>query len=60
MPEIRSEPLLESMTANFADELPQFRTRTFNEASAVRDPRIDFGSVAPRAFLGGATTLDDD
>jgi hypothetical protein len=58
MPEIRSEPSAESMTANFADELPQFRTRTFNEASAVRDSRIDIGSAAPRCR--GASDVDDD
>ena len=34
MPEIRSSPVAESMTANFADELPQFSTRTFIAAPA--------------------------
>ena len=51
MPEIFSAPVAESITANFAEELPQFRTRTFNEASAMRDPRADW-SAAPRSLLG--------
>src|SRR5512142_2962939 len=38
MPETSSRPVTASITANFAEELPQFRTRTFTFASAQTDP----------------------
>src|SRR5512144_1673488 len=38
MPETSSRPLCASMTANFAEELPQFRTRMFMRPPGKRSP----------------------